>query len=104
MTSQRKRRSKFEVCFEIIELCQYPGIPISRLVRDARMNIDPLRKILSTMLTGELLRIETKPLSISGDRRKTDYYIRTPEGDELHKQFRELVKRISMSESQSKLK
>lgn len=94
MASQR--RSKFEVCLEIIELCQYPGIPLTRLCRDARVNWDPLKEILSSLLTGELLRIETRPLSFTGDRRKTDYYVRTSEGDKVHKKFKEIKERISM--------
>jgi len=100
MTSSQ-RRSKFELCIEIIELCQNPGIPSTPLGLIARCNYATLKEILSSLLTGEILRIETRPIGYTGYKRKTDYYVRTAEGDKVLTKFNEIEKRISMSGSPS---
>ena len=96
MTS-KNRRSRFEICLEIIELCQHPGIPVTPLGLIARCTHAPLKEILSSLLTGELLRIETRPIGYTGHKRKTDYYVRTAEGDKVLTKFNEIEKQISMS-------
>ena len=100
MTS-KKRRSKFEICLEIIELCQIPGIPLTLLARDSRVNWAPLKDILSALVSGEIIKTEIRPLSPTGHKRKTEYYIRTAEGDNVLIKFKEIEKRISISGSPS---
>ena len=100
MTSSKKR-TKFELNVEIIELCQYPGISLTRLVRFSRINWNPIKEILSTLISGELLKIETRPHSETGQKRETNYYVRTAEGDKALIKFKETRKRISMSGSPS---
>lgn len=95
-----QRRSRFEICIEIIELCQYPGLPITRLIHAANYSWGPLRRILFGLLRGELIEIETRPESFTGEKRKTDYYVRTLEGDEVLSKFNEIREQLTMSESQ----
>ena len=97
----KNRRSRFEICLEIIELCQTPGIPVTPLGLASRCTYATLKEILSSLLTGELLKIETRPISYSGGKRKTNYYVRTVEGDKVLTKFNEIEKRISMSGSPS---
>lgn len=98
------RRSHFEICMEIIELCQIPGLPFTRLMSKANISWRPLMEILVNLIEGDIIEVETRSLSFVGYKRETDYYIRTNEGDEIVSQFNELRERLPIKESQSKLK
>lgn len=89
------RRSRFELIIEIIELCVSPGLPITRLGSDARVNTHKLSDILMELVTGDLISVETRPLSFAGDNRVTDFYIRTSDGDELIDDITLVRKRLS---------
>ena len=95
MTS-KNRRSKFEICIEIIELCQIPGIPLTRLILASRVNWSPLKDILSALVSGELLKTEIRPFNPLGHKRKTEYYVRTEEGDKVLTKVNEIKRRIAM--------
>jgi len=95
------RRSRFEICMEILELCVPPGIPRVALLRKANLNNGKLHDILFGLLDDHVIKIETRPRSFSGQKRDTDYYLRTEYGDEIIRNFRELKSRLTTSGSPS---
>lgn len=96
------KRSKFQLHVIIIELCKNPGgVSLTRLVRFSRINWGPLKEILSTLITGELLKVETRHHSETGQKRETQFYIRTNKGESVLREFKDLKKRITMSGSRS---
>ena len=94
------RRSRFELCMEIIALCNHPGLSRSGLVTKANVNSSKIREILFGLIDDKLLKTETRKHSPGGFRLNTDFYIRTREGDSLIKDFNEVKKRISTEGSQ----
>ena len=91
----KTRRSRFELIVEIIDLCVSPGLPITRLGSEARVTTDKLSDILYELVTGELISVETRSHSFIGDKRETDYYVRTPDGDEMISEITGIRKRLS---------
>ncbi len=81
-----KRRSSFEICLEIIELCNHPGLPLSRLMTRANLNHTKIKHILFKLIEDKLIETETRPRSFTGQKRDTDYFIRTREGDWILKE------------------
>ena len=98
----KTRRSRFELIIEIIELCVSPGLPITRLGSDARVNTDKLSTILMELVTGDLISVETRSRSFVGDKRETDFYIRTSDGDELIKDITGIKERLSRPGAQTR--
>lgn len=94
------RRSRFELCMEIIGLCNAPGLSRSEIVTKANVNSSRIREILFGLIDDQLLKTETRKHSPGGFRLNTDYLIRTREGDELIKDFKDVRKRISTEGSQ----
>lgn len=94
MRTELSRRSRFELCFEIIELCKFPGLPISRLSSNARVPANRLSDLLFKLIEDQLIHVETRPRSVTGDKRKTDYYVRTPEGENILNDYTELRSKI----------
>lgn len=95
----RKRRSSFDICFEIIQLCNYPGLSQSKLLTRANLNHGLLKKILFGLIEGELIKVETRPLSPEGHQVETDYYFRTEEGKEILDKFEDIRGRLTRSGS-----
>ncbi len=95
----KTRRSRFELIIEIIELCVSPGLPLTRLGSDARVNTDKLSDILMELVTGELISVETRSRSFVGDKRQTDFYIRTLDGDAMIQNITGIKKRLSRPEA-----
>ena len=89
------RRSRFELCMEIIGLCNSPGLSRSGLVTKANVNSSRIREILFGLIEDKLLKTETRKFSPGGFRLDTDYFIRTREGDALIKDFKAVKKRIT---------
>ncbi len=90
-----KRRSRFELCMEILGLCKSPGLTRSSLVMKANVNSGRISSILFALVDDRLLRTETRKTAPSGNRRDTDYFIRTREGDDLIKDFKNVRSRIT---------
>jgi predicted transcriptional regulator len=80
---------------EIIELCRGSGLPKTQLGREANVGIDKLSDILLELMTGDLISVETRSRSFSGDKRETDFYLRTRDGDTLIERFSEVRERLS---------
>lgn len=99
MRPYRERRSDFQLCLEIIELCQYPGGSITTLMNRSGLNYYKIKKILFGLVENELIQIEERDHSPSGDRRKTDYFIRTQDGHEVLKKANELTERLPIEGS-----
>lgn len=97
----KSRRSRFELCMEIIGLCSSPGLARSSLVQQANVNSAHIMDILFGLVNDKLLKTETRKLSPRGLRRKTDYFILTPEGEELVRDFKDVRGRITSEGSQS---
>jgi len=95
----RKRRSSFDICFEIIQLCNYPGISQAKLLTRANLNHRSLKKILFSLIEGELINVETRPISPDGLKVETDYYFRTEDGKMILDQFNEIKGRLTKSGS-----
>jgi predicted transcriptional regulator len=91
----KTRRSRLELIMEIIELCRGPGLPLTRLGSEARVNTSKLSDILMELVTGEIISVETRSQSFSDYKRETDFYVRTSEGDELIRDFDGVKKRLS---------
>ena len=91
-----RRRSRFELCMEIIDLCNAPGLSRSGLVTKANVNSSHIREILFGLIEDQLLKTETRKFSPGGFRLKTDYFIRTREGDDLVKDFKDVRERITL--------
>ena len=98
----KTRRSRFELIVEIIELCVTPGLPITRLGSDARVNTHKLSDILMELVTGDLISVETRSRSYAGAHRETDFYIRTSDGDELIEDITGVRKRLSRPGAQTR--
>ena len=92
-----KRRSRFELLVEIIELCKFPGIPKTFLSRNARINSYRLNDILFGLIEDKLIKVETRPQSQLGQKRKTEYFIRTPDGETFIRDFTGLRERSTRS-------
>ena len=90
-----RRRSRFELCMEIIDLCNSPGLTRSSIVTKANINSSRIREILFGLIEDRLLKTETRKYSPAGGRLDTDYYIRTREGDDLIKDFKNVRSRIT---------
>ncbi len=86
---------------EIIELCNAPGLSRSGVVTKANVDSSKIRQILFGLIADRLLKTETRKFSPGGYKMKTDYYIRTREGDDLIKDFQNVRKRISTEGAQS---
>lgn len=97
----KPRRSRFELCMEIIGLCKSPGLARSSLVTKANVNSAFIIDILFGLVNDRLLETETRKISPKGKRRITDYYILTPEGAELIKDFHDVRGRITSQGAQS---
>lgn len=91
--NRRPRRSRFELLVEIIELCKFPGLSRSRINRDLRGNSTTVNEILFGLLDSGLLKVETRPRSQLGQKRETDFYLRTTKGDQFHHDFMTLKER-----------
>lgn len=98
-----KRRSRFELIIEVIELCVFPGLPKTRLSTCSNINSDKLSDILMELVTGELLEVETRPRSFAGNKRETDFYVRTSDGDELIRDIKGVKERLSIEGVHSQL-
>lgn len=98
----KTRRSRFELIVEILDRCVSPGLPITRLGSDARVTTDKLSDILMELVTGDLISVETRSRSFIGDKRETDFYIRTSDGDELIKDITGIRKRLSKPGAQTR--
>lgn len=96
-----RRRSRFELCMEIIGLCNSPGLARSGIVTKANVNSSKIKEILFGLIDDKLLITETRKYSPGGFKLKTDYYIRTKEGDALIEDFNDVKKRITIEGSQS---
>jgi predicted transcriptional regulator len=97
-----RRRSRLELIIEVIELCVYPGLPLTRLGLKSRVSTDKLSDILMELVTGDLLSVETRSRSFSGHNRETDFYIRTSEGDELIRDFTGVKERLPRPGAQTR--
>jgi len=95
----KKRRSSFDICFEIIQLCNYPGLSQGKLLTRANLNHGSLKKILFGLIEGELIKVETRPVSSEGHKIETDYYFRTDEGKAILDKFNEIRGRLTRSGS-----
>lgn len=62
----------------------------------ANVSYKKLLPILFGLIDDQLLRAETRKFSPMGSKIKTDYYVRTREGDTLIKDFDDLTGRISL--------
>ena len=93
------RRSRFEVLMEIIELCQHPGLSRQSLLIEANINHGKLHDLLFGLIDDQLIDVETRPNSVSGQKRETDYFLRTPDGDQLINDFKEIRARLTRAES-----
>ncbi len=89
------RRSRFEIIIETLELCRGAGLPKSRLSQLANVNTEKLSDILLELMTGELVSVETRSRSYSGQGRETDFYLRTEDGDTLIERFSLVKKRLT---------
>ena len=94
------RRSRFELLVEIIELCKFPGLPKTYIARNAGINSFRLNDILFGLIEDKLIKIETRPRSLLGQKRKTDYFIRTPDGETFIQDFTGLKARSTRSGAQ----
>ena len=96
------RRSRFELCMEIIGLCNSPGLSRSGLVTKANVTSSRIHEILFGLIDDQLLKTENRKYSPGGFRmmKGTDYYIRTQEGDDLIKDFNGVKERITIEGSQ----
>ena len=81
---------------EIIDLCQIPGLPMTRLQIRANLCHSLLKVLLFGLLDEKLIEVETRPLAFDGSKRVTEYYVRTKDGDEILDQFKELKEKISI--------
>lgn len=87
---------------EIIELCQHPGLSRDSLRIKANINHGKLHDLLFGLIDDQLIDVETRPNSVSGQKRETDYFLRTPDGDKLLINFKEIRARLTRSGSPSK--
>ena len=76
------RRSSSEIGLEIVSLCNYPGLPLTRLMTRANLNHTKLREILFMLIEDRLIKTDTRKISYTGQKRETAYYVTTPEGDQ----------------------
>lgn len=83
----------------IIDLCQYPGLPKTALMSFANVNYDVLIDLLFGLVDRELIKKETRQTSFDGQKRVTDWYHRTPEGDDLYIKFKEIEEKLTISGS-----
>ena len=81
---------------EIIELCKFPGLARSSLVSEANIHSSKIMTILFSLIDDQLIKTETRKYSPAGFNKNTDYYIRTREGDDLIKDFKDVRARISL--------
>ena len=91
-----KRRSRFEICMEIIGLCQTPGLSRASLETKANVRYRTILPILFGLIDDQILRTETRKISPRGLKRSTEYFIRTPEGDALNADIEAIKERLSM--------
>lgn len=86
----------------IIELCQIPGIPKTKLMYSANVNYNLLIELLFGLIEAEIIEKETRPRSYVGQKRDTVWYQRTREGDEIYSKFKELEKKLSIRGAHSR--
>jgi len=89
---------------EIIELCQYPGLPKTRLMNVSNLSWKTFKNIIFSLIDQELIEVETRDISYSGQDRVTDYFIRTSQGDDTIVQFKSLREKLSIEGAPSKSK
>ena len=94
-------RSRFEILMIILELCVNPGASCSSLLNKANINHEVFHDLVFGLIDDQLINVETRPLSVSGQKRETDYFLRTPKGDQLINDFKELRSRVTRAESPS---
>ena len=94
------RRSRFEVLMEILDLCVFPGLSCSSIINRANINHGVFHDLLFGLIDDKLINVETRPRSVSGQKRETDYFLRTPDGDKLLNEFEELRGRLTRVGSQ----
>jgi len=92
-----KRRSRFELLVEIIELCKFPSISKTYLMGNVRTNHGTLTDILFGLVEDKMIKIETRPHSRLGKRRETDYFLMTPDGETFIQDFTGLKERLTKS-------
>ena len=92
-----KRRSRFELLVEIIELCKFPGLPKTYLARNVRTNTGMITDVLFGLVEDKLIRVETRPRSRLGQRRETEFFVRTPDGDSFIRDFTGVRERLTKS-------
>lgn len=68
----------------------------------ANLNYKLLSELLFGLIERELIKKETRPTSFDGQKRVTDWYHRTPEGDDLYLKFKEIEESLSISEAHSR--
>lgn len=84
---------------EILELCVFPGLSCSSILNRANINHGVFHDLLFGLIDDKLINVETRPHSISGQKRETDYFLRTPKADKLLNEFEELRGRLTRAES-----
>jgi hypothetical protein len=72
------------------------------LGREASVGLDKLSDILLELMTGELISVETRSRSLSGDKRETDFYLTTRDGDVLIERFSLVKKRLTRPGAQTR--
>jgi predicted transcriptional regulator len=90
-----ERRTHFDLCAEIIELCKYPGAPVSHLARSSGIRVPKAHGFLRSLIEGELIRTELRETSPHGLNRRTKYYITTPDGEKVLRDFTDVRARLS---------
>ena len=83
----------------IIELCQLPGLPITRVMTRANVSFSTVKTVLFALIDDQLIKVETRPLDFNEKNRETDFYVLTEKGDQVRTDFNELKQRISTSGS-----
>lgn len=83
----------------IIELCQLPGLPITRVMTSANVSWSTVKTVLFALIDDQLIKVDTRPLSLDGKKRETDFYVLTEEGDQLRTDFNEMKEKLSISGS-----
>lgn len=96
------RRSRLEIIMELLDLCVRPGLPRAALLTKAHLHTSKLHDILFGLLDDRMIKVETRPRSFSGQKRDTDYYLRTDHGDEIMSNFRELTSHLTTVGSPSR--
>jgi predicted transcriptional regulator len=98
---KKVRRSRFEILMIFLEVCVNPGASCSTILNKANINHSVFHELLFGLLDDHLINVETRPNSVSGQKRETDYFLRTPKGDQLINDFKELRSRLTRAESPS---